>query len=100
MGKQVVKGIGALLASLALLGFFQSVGHITASEEQEMPEELVLDSDVYETNRKGPVTFSCETASGSPPSRASLVRKSAGLDAAPSAVSTLILFARSRSSRC
>src|SRR5262249_41647160 len=39
-------------------------------------------------------------SSGSPPSRASLVLKSVGFEAAAIAVSTEILFARSRSSRC
>ncbi len=34
-----------------------SAGNITA-DEQEPPEEVVLDSDVYKTNRRGPVTFS------------------------------------------
>ena len=49
------KGLGlfiALICGFILLG----AGHISA-DEQEPPEEIVLDSNAYKTNRRGPVAF-------------------------------------------
>ena len=48
---------GWLLSITLILGFvLLSTGIITA-DEQEPPEEIVLEGKEYKTNRKGPVTF-------------------------------------------
>jgi hypothetical protein len=53
LGK-IVLAVGV---SLAVWIFFSQVA-VTAEEEQEMPDEIVMDQEIYKTNRKGPVTFS------------------------------------------
>ncbi|MFC1580359.1 cytochrome c3 family protein [Thermodesulfobacteriota bacterium] len=49
------KGWGLFIAVISVF-ILLGAGHITAGE-QEVPEEIELDSDVYKTNRRGPVTF-------------------------------------------
>jgi hypothetical protein len=58
MRKTFKRGIDVLSVSLMIIVFFTYLGALIAAEEQEIPDEIILDSDVYETNRKGPVTFS------------------------------------------
>jgi len=58
MRKIFKRGIFVLPMSFMIIVFFTSLGALIAAEEQEIPEEIILDSDIYETNRKGPVTFS------------------------------------------
>jgi hypothetical protein len=52
--------VGALVAFLciALSFFFVTAVSLNATETQEMPEEIVINNKVYETDRKGSVWFS------------------------------------------
>ena len=57
--KNILKrAISVLPVSFMVFVFFMSLGAFIAAEEQEIPEEIIFDSDVYKSNRKGPVTFS------------------------------------------
>ena len=54
MGKKILT---ALIIS-AIVTIFMAAGALKATEEQEFPDEIVLDNQGYKTDRKGPVTFS------------------------------------------
>ena len=58
MKRAVFAGVLAVLLSLAASFPFISATKAVADETQETPEEMVIDNQVYETDRKGSVWFS------------------------------------------